>query len=71
MQTAVTRLLVATKQLLESLTQWSKGEVNENDVSDVYVRMGNDFNSAVAAFQGCGIDMSYVFIFRRILLQLT
>jgi 3-deoxy-D-arabino-heptulosonate 7-phosphate (DAHP) synthase class II len=59
-QTAVTRLLVATKQLLESLTQWSKGEVNENDVSDVYVRMGNDFNSAVAAFQACGIDMAYV-----------
>ncbi|QRW03026.1 actin-interacting protein 3 [Ceratobasidium sp. AG-Ba] len=57
-QTAVTRLLVATKHLLESLTQWSKGEVSENGVSDVYVRMGNDFNSAVAAFQACGIDMS-------------
>ncbi|KAG8684459.1 Bud site selection protein 6, partial [Ceratobasidium sp. 395] len=57
-QTAVTRLLVATKHLLESLTNWSKGEVSENGVSDVYVRMGNDFNSAVAAFQACGIDMS-------------
>jgi hypothetical protein len=59
-QTAVTRLLVATKQLLETLTQWSQGKSTENDVSDVYVRMGNDFNSAVAAFQACGIDMSYV-----------
>lgn len=57
-QTAVTRLLVATKHLLESLTQWSKGEISETGVSDVYVRMGNDFNSAVAAFQACGIDMS-------------
>ncbi|KAG9124929.1 Bud site selection protein 6, partial [Ceratobasidium sp. 392] len=57
-QTAVTRLLVATKHLLESLNNWSRGELNENGVSDVYVRMGNDFNSAVAAFQACGIDMS-------------
>ncbi|KAJ1306786.1 hypothetical protein OPQ81_007772 [Rhizoctonia solani] len=57
-QTAVTRLLVATKQLLESLTNWSKGTMSESDVSDVYVQMGNDFNSAVAAFQASGIDMS-------------
>ncbi|CAE6441121.1 unnamed protein product [Rhizoctonia solani] len=57
-QTAVTRLLVATKQLLESLTNWSKGIMTENDVSDVYVQMGNDFNSAVAAFQASGIDMT-------------
>ncbi|KAG9100681.1 Bud site selection protein 6 [Ceratobasidium sp. 370] len=57
-QTAVTRLLVATKHLLESLTNWSKGEINEAGVSDVYVRMGNDFNAAVAAFQACGIDMT-------------
>ncbi|CAE6402045.1 unnamed protein product [Rhizoctonia solani] len=59
-QTAVTRLLVATKQLLESLTNWSKGIMTENDVSDVYVQMGNDFNSAVAAFQASGIDMTCV-----------
>ncbi|CAE6513568.1 unnamed protein product [Rhizoctonia solani] len=57
-QTAVTRLLVATKQLLESLTNWSKGIMTESDVSDVYVQMGNDFNSAVAAFQASGIDMT-------------
>ncbi|CAE7154432.1 unnamed protein product [Rhizoctonia solani] len=57
-QTAVTKLLVATKQLLESLTNWSKGTMSEGGVSDVYVQMGNDFNSAVAAFQASGIDMS-------------
>ncbi|CUA78162.1 Actin-interacting protein 3 homolog [Schizosaccharomyces pombe 972h-] [Rhizoctonia solani] len=57
-QTAVTRLLVATKQLLESLTNWSRGTMTETDVSDVYVQMGNDFNSAVAAFQASNIDMS-------------
>ncbi|KAJ3818781.1 actin interacting protein 3-domain-containing protein [Lentinula raphanica] len=57
-ETAVTRLLVAIKQLLESLTQWSKTEVPETYVSDVYVRLGNDFNAAVAAFGAFNIDMS-------------
>ncbi|OCH91403.1 AIP3-domain-containing protein [Obba rivulosa] len=56
-ETAVTRLLVSIKLLLESLTQWSKQEVSENDVSDVYVRLGNDFNAAVAAFAQFGISM--------------
>ncbi|EMD38726.1 hypothetical protein CERSUDRAFT_112454 [Gelatoporia subvermispora B] len=56
-ETAVTRLLVSIKQLLESLTQWSKQEVTENDVSDVYVRLGNDFNAAVSAFAQYRITM--------------
>ncbi|EIW65142.1 uncharacterized protein TRAVEDRAFT_112207, partial [Trametes versicolor FP-101664 SS1] len=46
------------KVLLESLTQWSKQIVDENYVSDVYVRLGNDFNSAVAAFGAFSIDMN-------------
>ncbi|KAF8518043.1 AIP3-domain-containing protein [Hysterangium stoloniferum] len=57
-ESAVTRLLVAIKQLLEALTQWSIGRITENDVSDVYVRLGNDFNAAVAAFNLFNIDMS-------------
>lgn len=57
-ESAVTRLLVAIKQLLESLTQWSTGKMDENQVSDVYVRLGNDFNAAVAAFAAFNIDMS-------------
>ncbi|KAI8974615.1 actin interacting protein 3-domain-containing protein [Trametes punicea] len=57
-ESAVTRLLVSIKVLLESLTQWSKQVVDENYVSDVYVRLGNDFNSAVAAFGAFGIDMN-------------
>ncbi|KAI0763853.1 actin interacting protein 3-domain-containing protein [Trametes elegans] len=57
-ESAVTRLLVSIKVLLESLTQWSKQIVDENHVSDVYVRLGNDFNSAVAAFGAFGIEMS-------------
>lgn len=57
-ESAVTRLLVSIKQLLETLTQWSKGEVSETQVSDVYVKLGNDFNSAVTAFTSFNIDMS-------------
>uniref|UniRef100_V5EXW4 Actin interacting protein 3 C-terminal domain-containing protein n=1 Tax=Kalmanozyma brasiliensis (strain GHG001) TaxID=1365824 RepID=V5EXW4_KALBG len=58
MESSVTRLLVATKMLLESLTKWSVGQRSEEDVSDIYVRLGNDFNSAKLAFSSYGIDMS-------------
>ncbi|KAF8216438.1 actin interacting protein 3-domain-containing protein [Mycena galopus ATCC 62051] len=57
-ESAVTRLLVAIKQLLEALTQWSLLKIDENNVSDVYVRLGNDFNAAVAAFAAFNIDMT-------------
>ncbi|KZT07366.1 AIP3-domain-containing protein [Laetiporus sulphureus 93-53] len=56
-ETAVTRLLVSIKQLLESLTKWSRQEIIETEVSDVYVRLGNDFNAAVAAFAAFNIQM--------------
>ena len=56
-ESAVTRLLVSIKQLLESLTSWSQQKISEEDVSDVYVRLGNDFNAAVAAFASYNIDM--------------
>lgn len=49
---------MSIKQLLESLTQWSQLKIDENGVSDVYVRLGNDFNAAVAAFSAYGIDMT-------------
>ncbi|KIL69454.1 hypothetical protein M378DRAFT_786433 [Amanita muscaria Koide BX008] len=57
-ESAVTRLLVSIKQLLESLTQWSQLKVDEMAVSDVYVRLGNDFNAAVTAFAAYNIEMS-------------
>jgi hypothetical protein len=59
-EASVTKLLIATKQLLESLTQWSRRQASENDVSDIYVSLGNEFNRAVVCFQNAGIDMSYV-----------
>jgi hypothetical protein len=57
LESSVTRLLVATKQLLESLTLWSNGRQTETQVSDVYVRLGNDFNVARAGFESAGISM--------------
>ena len=60
MESAVTRLLVAIEQLLEALRKWSNQEATEGEVSDVYVRLGNDFNAAVAAFASYHIDMSFV-----------
>ncbi|KAG8993846.1 Bud site selection protein 6 [Tulasnella sp. 427] len=59
-ESAVTRLLVAIKQLLESLTSWSAKKISEQDVSDVYVRLGNDFNACVVAFASFDIDMRQV-----------
>ncbi|KAJ5185777.1 Actin interacting protein 3 [Penicillium cf. griseofulvum] len=55
---SVTHLLVATKQLLETLTQWSRKQASENDVSDVYVRLGYEFNLACRAFSAIGVDTS-------------
>lgn len=59
LETTVTKLLVATKQLLEGLTDWSQGRITEEQVSDIYVRLGNCFNAAVAAFTKEGISMRY------------
>ncbi|RMD39978.1 hypothetical protein DV735_g5163, partial [Chaetothyriales sp. CBS 134920] len=53
---SVTNLLVATKQLLETLTQWSRGLAREEDVSDVYVRLGYEFNLACRAFNSIGVE---------------
>ncbi|KAI9819430.1 MAG: Bud site selection protein 6 [Thelocarpon impressellum] len=53
---SVTHLLVATKQLLETLTQWSRHNATEAEVSDVYVRLGYEFNIASRAFNAIGVD---------------
>lgn len=55
---SVTHLLVATKQLLETLTQWSRKQASESEVSDVYVRLGYEFNLACRAFNAIGVDTS-------------
>ncbi|EPS32098.1 hypothetical protein PDE_07057 [Penicillium oxalicum 114-2] len=55
---SVTHLLVATKQLLETLTQWSRKQATETEVSDVYVRLGYEFNLACRAFNAIGVETS-------------
>lgn len=55
---SVTHLLVATKQLLETLTQWSRGQATDAQVSDVYVRLGYEFNMACRAFSAINVDTS-------------
>jgi hypothetical protein len=53
-------LLEVTKQLQETLRQWSMSRASEQHVSEVYVRLGTEFNATVAAFQNFGIDMRYI-----------
>ncbi|WVQ80470.1 hypothetical protein IAT38_002575 [Cryptococcus sp. DSM 104549] len=58
LDSSITRLLVTTKQLLQGLEQWSQCIISENDVSDIYVRLGNGFETCVQAFQRAGIETS-------------
>ncbi|KAL5615202.1 hypothetical protein BROUX41_005259 [Berkeleyomyces rouxiae] len=53
---SVTHLLVATKQLLETLTKWSRNQATDSQVSDVYVRLGYEFNMACRAFNAINVD---------------
>lgn len=57
-ETTVTKLLMATKHLLQVLTQWSKGAVSGKGVSDAYVQLGNDFKLVSKHFTQHGIDVS-------------
>ncbi|KAI0689490.1 hypothetical protein BC835DRAFT_1439222 [Cytidiella melzeri] len=49
---------MSIKAVLETLTQWSQEKKTENNVSDIYVTLGNDFNAAVSAFGTFRIDMT-------------
>lgn len=57
-ESSVTRLLVSTKHLLESLTQWARQEADDKFVSDAYVKLGNDFRAATRAFSAARVDIS-------------
>jgi len=58
---AVASLLDTTKQLQEMLRLWSMSRATEQHVSDVYVRLGTEFNTTVVAFQNFGIDLSDIY----------
>ncbi|CCE91901.1 formin-mediated actin nucleation enhancer TDEL_0D03170 [Torulaspora delbrueckii] len=56
-ETIVTKLLMSTKHLLQTLTQWSRMAVTEKSVSNAYVQLGNDFKVVSKFFTHCGIDV--------------
>ncbi|KAK3844207.1 MAG: actin interacting protein 3-domain-containing protein [Linnemannia gamsii] len=57
-EATVTKLLVATKQLLEGLTLWSTRKMTEDQVSDIFVQLATQFNMATQSFHEVGIDTS-------------
>ncbi|KAG0077397.1 Bud site selection protein 6 [Podila epicladia] len=57
-EATVTKLLVATKQLLEGLTLWSQQRMTEDQVSDIFVQLATQFNLASQSFHEVGIDTS-------------
>ncbi|RIA99113.1 hypothetical protein C1645_520805 [Glomus cerebriforme] len=57
-ESIVTQLLVTTKLLLEGLTNWSLRRMTEQEVSDIYVKLGSELNTVVHLFGKAGVDMS-------------
>lgn len=58
--TAVHTLLSSTKRLQEVLRLWSSDKATEGDVSDMYVKIGHEFNATISAFAYYQIDLRYV-----------
>jgi serine/threonine protein kinase len=54
-QKAVTETLLATKQLLNKLTEWSEKKASEDDISEAFVRCGYNFNMACHGLESVGI----------------
>lgn len=54
----MTKLLVATKKLLEGLTHWANHNYTEEQVSDIFVQLATQFNLATQAFHDAGINTS-------------
>jgi hypothetical protein len=55
---SVTRILVAAKELLENLVRWSRQQASDEAVSNNYVRLGYECNSACRMFKWMDIDTS-------------
>ncbi|KAH0582501.1 Bud site selection protein 6 [Termitomyces sp. J132] len=58
---SVRSLLLATKRLQELLKQWSTGQATETQISDAYVKIGEDFNTTIKAFAHYQIDLSDIY----------
>jgi hypothetical protein len=55
--TAVHNLLASTKRLQEVLKLWSADQATEDEVSDLYVKIGHEFNATISAFAYHQIDL--------------
>ncbi|KAI8582076.1 hypothetical protein K450DRAFT_206561 [Umbelopsis ramanniana AG] len=55
---SVTKLLLATKQLLEGLTQWSTSRISEQQVYDIFHSLTSQFAQAKRAFESADISMA-------------
>ena len=58
---AVQNLLTSIQRLLEVLQFWSVEEASEGDVSDMYMKFGNELNLTVSVFAEHQIDLRYVY----------
>lgn len=56
-ENTVTQLLYTTKSLLEALTSWSLGRMNQQQVSNIYVKLSAELNTVVHLFSQSGVDM--------------
>ncbi|KAF5316217.1 hypothetical protein D9619_006644 [Psilocybe cf. subviscida] len=55
---AVSTLLASTRSLEKTLELWSRRKASDDDVSDVFVEIGHEFNATINAFGHYGIDLS-------------
>ncbi|PPQ76741.1 hypothetical protein CVT26_004462 [Gymnopilus dilepis] len=55
---AVRNLLMSTKRLQEVLKLWSVEQATEEEVSNVYVQIGHEFNVTISAFAYHQIELS-------------
>ncbi|KAG6902481.1 hypothetical protein C0995_016058 [Termitomyces sp. Mi166 len=60
---SVRSLLSATKRLQELLKQWSMGQATETQISDAYVKVGEDFNMTIRAFEYYKVDLRHIYSF--------
>ncbi|POS87877.1 hypothetical protein EPUL_000575, partial [Erysiphe pulchra] len=70
----ITHICVAAKQLVETLKKWSQLQATNVQVSDIYVRIGNEFNLACRVFTAIDIDTSDIqkfLVLLRIVLETT
>ncbi|CCA75043.1 related to actin-interacting protein AIP3 [Serendipita indica DSM 11827] len=57
-ESRVTRLQVSMNNLMEGLENWGIGRVEDAQISDLYVQLGNDNIAAVNAFKAVGIPVT-------------